>query len=145
MSAFDKVIAAKLRDEINTALETLAKKYGFEIRAGNCSYSETEIKYRLEVKSTDKEVLAQKEKKTWDTYCKYHGFEKSDLGKTFLSKGKVYKIVGLEVSRSKFNLKAQDADGKIMLFVDEQIAKKLHPETTIDKINNCLSNAMSEV
>ena len=129
MKNFDKVIAAKLRDEINEALQGVARKYDIQIHTGNCTYMETEITYKLKVKTNDPEALKEKEVKTWNQYCQLYGFKKEDFGAEFSSNGKKYKITGLDVGRSKYSLKGVGIDGKTMLFVAEQVAKKLNPET----------------
>ena len=131
MKTFDKVIAKKLRDEIDTALKSLGEKYDITIRAGSCSFSETEMKYRLEVKTNDKEAIQAKKQKAWDTYHKLLGFEKGDLGKTFVSSGETWTIIGIDLGRSKYDLEARNSKGKVLLFVSGQIAKKLHPEPSL--------------
>lgn len=146
MRTFDKVIAKKLREEIETALKGLSEKYDIEIRTGSCTYSETEIKYRLEIKTRDKEVIAMKEKTRWDDYCRLLGFEKTDFGKTFEVKGETYRITGCDLGRSKFDLVTiRISDNKTMLWKSEQIKKKFHPETTTDKVNSALNIALNEV
>ena len=140
MRTFDKEFARKFREMINENLKELAEEHGVTINAGSCSFSETEMKFRLEVKTTDKEVLAMKEKTTWDNNCKWSGFEQTDFGATFEVRGEKYQIVGLDIGRSKFDLKGKKlSNGKVYLFQSSQIAKKLHPDAT-EKINQALPN-----
>jgi len=125
----DKVVAQKLRDEINEALKPLGAKYGFAINAGSCTYGDTEMHYKLQVKVTDKEAIQAKQTEDWNRYGELYGFKKEDLGKTFKFLSGEYKIIGIEPKRAKYNLKTERIpDGKVTLFVSSDIAKRLHPE-----------------
>ena len=128
---FDKVIAKKMREEIEAALKVVADKYDVSIRTGSCTYSETDIKYRLEVKTNDKSVIEEKEKRTWESYCHLFDFKKDDYKRIFESQGESYTIIGLDLGKSKYSLKCRKvSDGKIYGFVAEQIAKKINGNST---------------
>jgi hypothetical protein len=127
MKNFDKIIAKKLREEIDMALKTLGEKYDISFDTGSCTYSETEMSYKLRVKINDKEAIRAKEIADWNSHCEIFGFKKEDLGKEFTSRFEKYSIVGFELKRSKFDLRAKRiSDGKTMLFVSSDIVKKIH-------------------
>ncbi len=131
MKTFDKMIAVKLREEIDSALKELGKKYDITFRAGSCSFSETEIKYKLEVKTNDTESLEKKRVDEWNKYYQLFGFHKEDLGKTFRLHRNLeeYRIVGFDLKRSKFDLKTvRVSDGKSFLHVSSEVKKIIHPE-----------------
>lgn len=128
MKSFDKVIAAKMRDELNAALESVAKKYDVSVHVGNCTFSDIEMNYKLNVKTNDKGAMEEKNRKEWNSYCELYGFQKDDLGKKFMMNGKEYTIEGFALNRSKFNLKGTSVrDGRKMLFPSDNVAKQLHP------------------
>jgi len=125
MKKFDKVVAKALRDEIDAALKSVGEKYDITFHAGSCRFSEIEMTYKLVVKTNDNEAVEEKNKKDWARYCEIRGFDVEDFGKTFESRGSEYTIVGFEMSRSKYDLKARKtSNGQIYCFVSEQIAKK---------------------
>lgn len=135
MKSFDKVIAAKMRDELNAVLVAVGKKYDVDVHVGNCSFTDTEMTYKLHVKTNDVGVIEAREKEEWNKYCELYGFEKEDLGKEFtISGNKKYTIDGFALNRSKFNLKATSLkDGKKVLFSSGDISKKLHPTKAMHK------------
>ncbi len=129
---FDRTIAQKLRTEIDEALKPLNAKYGIEIYTGSCTYGDTEMHYKLQVKVTDKEAIQAKKTDEWNKYCELYGFRKEDLGKIFKVRFEDYKIVGIEPKRAKYDLRAERvSDGKVVLFVSRDISKKLHPEQAL--------------
>lgn len=122
----DREVVKKMRDEINGAMIFIGKKYDVTFHAGNCTFSDTEVKYQLKAVVNDKATLEAEERKTWDDNCELWGFKKSDWGKTFSCRGVEYKVCGLCLSRPKFSLKGEAVvGGKRLLFVAEDVVSKL--------------------
>lgn len=123
---FDKVVAKKLRDELNEAVQSVAKKYDLTILVGSCRFSQTEIKYGLEVKTNDTGAIESKAREEWNNYCKLIGFTPEQFGANFKVRGEEYKIVGFNLRKSKFDLSAKRvSDGKVFGFRSEDIIKCL--------------------
>jgi hypothetical protein len=103
----------------------LGKKFDVTFHAGTCRYSETEMNYKLKVTINDQKILQDKKLSDWNKYYQLYGFRKEDFGKKFILQGNQYKIVGLNVKKPKFSLEGERVeDGKIFLFIAEDIAKK---------------------
>lgn len=127
---FDKQTAKATRDLITKELEALGKRIGVEFSVGACSYSDIEMSYKLVVKTGDKAAVVAEHKKTFETYAKLYGFEPEDFGKEFTHSRETWTIEGFELKRAKFNLRGKRvSDGKVALFVSDQIAKQFHPVT----------------
>ena len=125
MKEFDKVIARQLREDIDSALISLGKKYDITFHTGSCSYSQVEMTYKLKVTVNDKKALQAKEAEEWNNHYELFGFKKDDLGKKFVMSSTEYMITGFNLKRSKFNLRGKRLnDGKTFLFVASDIAKK---------------------
>ena len=125
---FDKTNLVVLRNEMKTALSSLEKKFGVTFNLGRGTYDDTTFNIKVEVKTGDVKALEQKGQAEWVLYCESYGFKKEDYKAKFQSNGVTYTAEGFMPRRSKFNLLGVDGNGKRVLFVAEQIAKKLHPE-----------------
>ena len=123
---FTKQEAQKMREEINAALTDLGKRLNVDIHAGSCSFSDTEINFKMKVTTADKAAVELKTRKDFEQFATLYGFEPQDFGKEFTAQGNVYTVAGFAPRRSKFNLMGRRvSDGKIFLFVADEIAKRV--------------------
>lgn len=121
---FTKQGVRALRAEIDYALRELGEKRGVKIHAGGCTFSDTEVNFKLHVETCDTSAVEEANRQTWERNCTFYGFAVSDFGKKFYVKDKGYRIVGLNLKRPKYSLKAERlTDKKIYLFDAEQIAR----------------------
>lgn len=128
MKTFDKQAARLIGEHIEKELRALGVRLGVEFSMNGGTFGETEMVLKVKVLPMDKTAVAEKAKADFEKYANLYGFEKSDYLQPFLHKGEKFRIVGFAHSRSKFNLKAERiTDGKSVLFVADQIAKKMHP------------------
>lgn len=86
-----------MRQEINAALKAIADKYDVTILAGNASYNDQMVQFKLTctTKGENGEVET-KEAKDFKAYALMYGFQKDDLGKVFSNGPDQYKITGLK-------------------------------------------------
>jgi hypothetical protein len=109
-------------------MKSVEEKFGVTVNFGGGTYDETTFNVKLTVKTTDKEALEKNGRIEWDAVCELYGFKKEDYKAKFQSNGVTYTAESFMPRRSKFNLLGFDENGKRVLFVARQIAKKLHPE-----------------
>lgn len=116
----------QLRPEIEEALKVLAAKYDIKLELGNCSYSSTNINWKLKVTVNNPEALNAEIVERWNKYCDIWNFKKEHLGTEFTMRGERYKILGLKNTNSKFNLSAERlTDKKHYCFIARDVAKTL--------------------
>ena len=92
-----------LREEMQNALDAVAKKHGVQIKFGNASFTPSmfTIKTEVAIQGGEGEVVG-KEAEDFKLYCMGWGFEPSDLGKEFDYLGDVFKIVGAKPRSKKY-------------------------------------------
>lgn len=102
-----KAILTALGNEIEEALQDIAKKHNVQIRRGNGTYGETNATLKLEISdiSEDGSVL-DKEAETFLSMATIYGFKPDDLNRVFISNGDKYSITGMNPRRSKYPISA---------------------------------------
>lgn len=80
-----------LRPEIEAALEVLGEKHGVTFKVGNGKYGTGNFEFKLEGVA---EGGITKEGEMFLACCTFWNMKREDLGATFVSAGKTYKIVG---------------------------------------------------
>lgn len=95
---FDKSVDFNgLRNDINTALEAIGKKYGIAIHAGNASYNPEALTFKLQCTTLgDGGVVETMEAKTFKSHATIYGMKPEDLGKTVTVYGRVFEITGMK-------------------------------------------------
>ena len=111
ISSFDRTTVKNLRNDIDSALAALSKKYGIEISAGNASFTSSNVTYKVQaaVKAAGG-VTMTKEASDFNLYASINlsGFK---LGQTISLQGKEYTIAGWKV-RAQRNPVIVTRDGK---------------------------------
>lgn len=129
MKEFTKQNLKTLRQEIDAALATVAKKNGIALSMGNIRFSGEEFHAKLEavVTSTNASGLSLSEtkmKKALEDFGSLYGVTGKEYGKTFFSNGRTYKLVGLKPSHPKFPFIGQDVNtGKQFKFTEAIVPK----------------------
>ena len=108
-----------LRSEIETALASVAAKYGCVVEAGNIKYDDilTTVSVQFKSQTTDKSA----DQLNFETYCGSYGFDKSDFGFSFDHQGKRYRFVSFKTSARKYPCVCECSDGKTVCFTVEAI------------------------
>ena len=108
-----------LRSEIETALASVAAKYGCVVEAGNIKYDDilTTVSVQFKSQTADKSA----DQLNFETYCRNYGFDKSHYGFAFTHQGKGYTFIGFKTSARKYPCVCECSDGKTVCFTVEAI------------------------
>ena len=122
----DRSKAKILGEEMEQALQLVAKRHGVQIRAGRGAFTKTTFEARFEVAETVKGVAQTPERATFARMVKLYGLATGDLGKTFSQDGYTFKIVGLNTRRRRYPVVVErQPDGKRFKFGAEAIVRAL--------------------
>ena len=100
---FTRVNIKGLRNEIDEALDQVAKKYGITISAGNCTFSGNEANFKLKLNTIGEGgTVITRESQMWDLY-------KSRTNCSHLSIGDKITIQGNSYTLSGYNTRARKA------------------------------------
>jgi len=97
-----------LRDELNAALVPLAKELGVTIRAGNASYSDNTVTFKVEVAVEGYD----REKEEYEQLCMLYQLKADQRGAAFTYAGQRYTLAGISAKARKFPIIAKRDDGK---------------------------------
>ena len=103
IESFNKPQIVQLRNEIDKALDRVAKQYGITISAGNCSFSGNEANFKLKLNTIGEGgTVITRESQMWDLY-------KGRTQCSHLSIGDKIKIQGNSYTLSGYNTRARKA------------------------------------
>jgi hypothetical protein len=109
----------EIRKQVNAGLVELGERLGLKINAGNASYSNNEITFKLactiEGFNPDKE--------DFETYCYMFDLKPSDYGKPFRANGRSFLLVGIKPNRPKYPIIGEDSGGKRFKFQERVVAQ----------------------
>ena len=113
INQFNRPNIKGLRNEIDEALDRVAKKYGITISAGNCSFSgnEANFKLKLNTKGTDGTVITQ-ESMNWDIYKSRTNCSHLKVGDTIMIQGTPYTLTGYNTRAKKAPIQFKDSRGQ---------------------------------
>jgi hypothetical protein len=105
---------------IDEALASVGEKYGLQIATGGGTYggANASLKLKLSVVNADGSVVTE-EAQCFKQYIGMYSngrMTPEDLGKTFVSKGKTYTVIGLMLRAKKYPILAQRSDGSKFKF-----------------------------
>lgn len=110
----DKTQVKAVMAELEPALAAVLARHNLKLAPGHRVTYGVGMSVKFEAVSTD----PAKDPKVldWNRYAAGFGLSPEDLGKTFVSKGTTYRIVGLDIGRRAYPVVAERADGSPMLF-----------------------------
>ena len=111
----DRSICKNLRVEIEQGLEYLKPTYGLNIKAGNASYTDNSVTFKLELTV----VGFDKDKDTFKQLCTFYNLTPDDYGREFRSQGKAFRLIGINSRSPKFCFLGERSDGKRFKFTDK--------------------------
>ena len=109
----------QLRTEIETALASVAAKYGCIVEAGNIKYDDINTTVSVSFKSQTSDKSANQ--LNFEMYCGRYGFAPTDYGFTFLFKGRFYTFISFRPTARKYTCICECIDGKEYGFEAEAI------------------------
>tara|TARA_B100000579_G_C22649524_1_gene765489 strand:- start:402 stop:800 length:399 start_codon:yes stop_codon:yes gene_type:complete len=112
IQTFNRPNVQGLRNEIDEALDRVAKKYGITISAGNCSFSgnEANFKLKLNTKGTDGTVITD-ESRYWDMYKSRTNCSHLKVGDKITIQGGTYILTGYNTRARKAPIQFKDSHG----------------------------------
>lgn len=126
---FNRDTCGLLRSEINAALKAVGEKHGVLVEAGNASFSDDFVNFKLRVsaKAEDGSVVSQ-EATDFKRFASLYGFFADDLGKEYSVRGKSYAIAGLKNRSRTMPIIGRAKDGKLYKFTVESVLRALGRE-----------------
>lgn len=108
ISAIDRAALRTISEEINEAIQAIAKRHGLEMKTAGGSYGGTSgvVKVEVTIPGRGKEVVE------FERYGAQFGVQPSDLGRTILVQGQPFELAGLNTKAPKFPFLAKGADGR---------------------------------
>ena len=124
MKEFTRQNLKSLRKEIEAALNEVGQKNGIALSMGNIRFSGSEFRAKLEAAVGNPVSKEQKQKEALKEYGSMFGLSEKDYGKTFVSNGDTFKLVGLLPNRRKYPIVGQSLrTGKEFIFTERVIEK----------------------
>jgi len=119
---FNKDNLFLLRNELEKELEVVGSKFGISFNVNTIRFSNKNMHCKLEGNLSDngsnESFLAIEFKEK----CHKYGLKPEDLGKTFTSNDKSFKIIGLKVRNRKYPIIVEDIyTGKSYKFTENQV------------------------
>ena len=112
IESFNKPQIVQLRSEIDNALNSVAKKYGIIISAGNCSFSGNEANFKLKLNTIgDGGTVITRESKMWDLYKSRTNCSHLNIGDTITIQGNSYTLSGYNTRARKAPINFTDSRG----------------------------------
>lgn len=111
-----------IRKELNKLLEEYGTPKGLQIELGNnLSYSDSTISGKIKVILIGDGSVKDMYKKEFIENAEAWGLKPSYFGRSFISNGKTYKIVAIQVRKHKYPVLTQDTNGKMVCYTIESI------------------------
>jgi hypothetical protein len=113
ITSFDKPSIKAIRVSINDAMKKVEEEYGIKISAGNASFSNNEVTFKLKANVIgDGGVVQTREAQAWDIYASQHGLSHLAVGDTIELMGKSFTISGYNTRARKSPINIVDMNGR---------------------------------
>ena len=123
---FNRTVVKDLQQELQTKLSELEESLGAKIHVGNASFTPNHVTFKVEVANIVDGQAKTKEVVDFEDLCQYYGFAPKDLGRTFVSQGETFEIVGLARKARKYPIICKNvANGKRYKFPIYAVAQGL--------------------
>ena len=101
-----------LRVDMDKALQSVAKKYGITIHAGNASFSGNECTFKVKCNTVGSDGTAiTREATNWDRYKGLHGMDHLNVGDTITIQGSPYILTGFNSRARKAPINFKNSAG----------------------------------
>lgn len=121
----EKVLS--LRQQLEAALQPFAKENNLAIKFGTARFGSTAVTFKVDVAeiSASGDVMS-KEVDAFKKNAMLYGLKPEDLGRTFSSNGRTYRIKGLMTRSHRYPILCEDLNKKTMIkFPSETVARAL--------------------
>jgi hypothetical protein len=125
MESFNKENLRQIRKEIDEVLAVVAANHGISIEGGNITYQSDKFTIKLTATINKPGAVTGAAAADFERYCGIYGLVPSDLGRSFMSNGNTYKLVGLKMKNRKYPFIGERSDGKRFKFSPDQVRRFL--------------------
>ena len=109
---FNRANIKGLRNEIDEALDQVAKKYGITISAGNCTFSGNEANFKLKLNTIGEGgTVITRESQMWDIYKSRTNCSHLKVGDQIMIQGNPYTLTGYNTRAKKAPIQFKDNGG----------------------------------
>ena len=117
INSLDRTAVRRINDDIQSALDAVAKRYGVQIKVGNSRFSNTNCTTKIDISTVNEGGTAMtKEATDFNRFAASFGITKK-LGDTFEFRYDRYEITGLKPRSSKYPVLAKNlSNGKTFKF-----------------------------
>jgi hypothetical protein len=117
INSLDRTAVRRINDDIQSALDTVAKRYGVQIKVGNSRFSNTNCTTKIDISTVNEGgTVMTKEATDFNRFAASFGITKK-LGDTFDFRYDTYEIAGLKPRSSKYPVLAKNlSNGKTFKF-----------------------------
>ena len=113
IESFNKPQIVQLRNEIDKALDRVAKEYGITISAGNCTFSGNEANFKLKLNTIgDNGTVITRESQMWDLYKSRTNCSHLSIGDKITIQGNSYTLSGYNTRARKAPINFTDSRGR---------------------------------
>jgi len=125
LNSFNDSNLKEMRNEINSALENISKKYGVDFNLGNISFDLSSFKTKLECRIS--QINGKKSEQIhFEKYCWKFNLDKSYFGKTFEYQKRKYKIIDCKERKGQYPIICKNLkNNKNLLFPSELVVNKI--------------------
>lgn len=114
----NKIVANQLQSDCIAALQAVAEKHGFTVRAHGGTLAEISAVLKFEFKTADQNAIRENERCDFEIGAVVFGLEPSDYRREFIANGKPFKVVAFDYKRRKYPIIAEKADGTRTCFTE---------------------------
>ncbi len=115
-----------VQEDLRVGLQAIGDKHGVVLTLGNARYSDTNATMKLELSKKDASGMAiTREAAAFLRDAAIYGLEPSDLGRTFTSNGRTFKITGSNPRSQKYPILAALPNEKQYKFHDTVVKRGL--------------------
>lgn len=117
INSLDRTAVRRINDDIQSALDAVAKRYGVQIKVGNSRFSNTNCTTKIDISTVNEGgTVMTKEATDFNRFATSFGITKK-LGDTFDFRYDRYEITGLKPRSSKYPVLAKSlSNGKTFKF-----------------------------
>lgn len=126
MKTFNRAGLKGLREELQAALQEVAKRHDIQISVGAARFTDTDCTIKVQMLAKgDGAAIQSKEEKDFIRYANMYGLQPEDLGKEFQRGLHVFRVSGLKIPNRRLPVLATRSDGKVFKFSDLTIRYSL--------------------
>lgn len=130
MQTFDRANALFIRSEIEAALKAVGAKHNVNISLGKTKFGPDIVNFAgaATIKRVlgNGHVIQSKEQLDFIKNCFTFGLTREDLGREFVSNGRLFKITGAKPQNHKFPILGETEGGKRFKFSPDQVKYALN-------------------